>query len=79
MTYNISRNARIKLPEVWITDRLVECDFSLQELIDDYINNTDTNNTFYDNLLNTRYFRHLTSFSVCLLFTRKMVSLLNNS
>lgn len=62
MTYNISRNARIKLPEVWITDRLVECDFSLQELIDDYINNTNINNGFYDNLLNTRYFRHLTSF-----------------
>ena len=62
MTYNISRNARIKLPEVWINDRLVECDFSLQELIDDYINNTDANNTFIDNLLSTRYFRHLTSF-----------------
>ena len=62
MTYNISRNARIKLPEVWGSDRLVECDFSLQELIDDYINNTDTNNSFYDNLHCTRYFRHLASF-----------------
>ena len=34
MTYNISRNARIKLPEVWVLDRLAECDFSLQELIE---------------------------------------------
>lgn len=62
MAYSISREARIKLPEVWITDRMAECDFSLQELIDDYINNTDINNSFYDNLNSTRYFRHLTSF-----------------
>ena len=62
MTYNISRNARIKLPEIWLTDRMVECDFSLQELIDDYINNTDINNSFYDNLHSTRYFRHLACF-----------------
>lgn len=62
MTYNISREARIKLPEVWLTDRMAECDFSLQELIDDYINNTDINNSFYDNLHSTRYFRHLASF-----------------
>lgn len=79
MTYNISRNARIKLPEVWITDRLVECDFSLQELIDDYINNTDANNTFIDNLLSTRYFRHLTSFFRMSSIHQKMVNLLNNS
>lgn len=62
MAYSISREARIKLPEVWTTDRLVECDFSLQELIDDYINNTDINNDFYDNLNSTRYFRHLACF-----------------
>lgn len=62
MAYSISREARIKLPEVWVTDRLAECDFSLQELIDDYVNNTDVNNNFYDNLHSTRYFRHLASF-----------------
>lgn len=69
MTYNISRNARIKLPEVWVIDHLTECDFSLQELIDDYINNTDVNNGFYENLHSTRYFRHLAQFfrvrSIC--------------
>ena len=62
MTYNISRNARIKLPEVWLLDHLTECDFSLQELIDEYVSKTDINNSFYDNLNNTRYFKHLTSF-----------------
>lgn len=62
MTYNISRNARIKLPEVFGLDRLTECDFSLQELIDEYVSKTNINNSFYDNLNNTRYFKHLTSF-----------------
>lgn len=62
MAYSISREARIKLPEVWLTDRMAECDFSLQELIDDYINNIDINNSFYDNLNSTRYFRHLACF-----------------
>lgn len=62
MTYSISREARIKLPEVWVLDRLTECDFSLQELIDDYINNTNINNGFYENLHSTRYFRHLAQF-----------------
>ena len=61
MTYNISRNARIKLPEVWLL-HLTECDFSLQELIDDFINNTYINNGFYENLHSTRYFRHLAQF-----------------
>lgn len=62
MTYNISRNARIKLPEVGLLDHLTECDFSLQELIDEYVSKTDVNNSFYDNLNNTRYFKHLTGF-----------------
>lgn len=62
MAYNISREARIKLPAVTGISALESCDFSLQELIDDYINNTSTENTYYQNYHSTRYFRHLANF-----------------